>query len=65
MRGCVTSVTSVVLVIATSAMMVKIVVISSVEKGRMPCLTTSSSATSDSASVSIGTVRAAAIDTST
>ena len=37
----------------------------SVEKGRMPCLTTSSSAASDSASLSVGTVSAAAIETRT
>ena len=54
-----------VLVIATSAMTVKIVVIRSVENGRIPCLTTSSSATSDPASWSVGTVSAAAIETST
>ncbi len=65
MRGWVTKVTRVVLVMATRAMTVKIVVIRSVEKGRIPCLTTSSRATSDSASVSTGTVSAAAIETST
>ena len=37
----------------------------SVENGRIPCLTTSSSAASEPASVSTGTVSAAAIETST
>jgi hypothetical protein len=61
----VTIVTSVVLVIAISAMTENSVVMKSVENGRMPCFTTSSSAASDSASWSVGTVSAAAIDTST
>ena len=60
-----TSVTRVVLVIATRAMTVKMVVMTSVENGRMPCLTTSSSATSEPASWSVGTVSAAAMETST
>ena len=60
-----TTVTSVVLVIAISAMIEKRVVMKSVEKGRMPCLTTSSRAASEPASWSMGTVRAAAMETRT
>jgi hypothetical protein len=61
----VTSVTKVVLVIAMRAITVNKVVMKSVEIGRMPCSTTSSSATSEPASWSVGTVSAAAIETST
>ena len=65
MRGWVTIVTSVVLVIAISAMTEKSIAMKSVEIGRMPALTTSRSAASDPASVSVGTVRAADTETRT
>ena len=60
-----TIVTRVVLVIAMRAMTEKSVVMKSVENGRIPCFTTSSRAASEVASVSVGTVSAAAIETST
>ncbi len=60
-----TTATRVVLVMATKAMIENSVVMKSVEKGRMPCWTTSSRAASELASWSMGTVRAAAMETRT
>ena len=54
-----------VLVIAIIAMNANIRLIAATENGRIPALMTSSSAASESASVSTGTVSAAAIETST
>jgi hypothetical protein len=65
MRGCVTRVTRVVLVIATRAMTVKIVTIRSVENGQDPLLDDLEQGDVGPASWSVGTVSAAAMDTST
>ena len=60
-----TTATRVVLVIAIIAMIENRVLMSPVSSGRIPASTTSSSAASELASVSVETVSAAAIETST
>ena len=57
--------TSVVLVIATMAITENRLLMKPVSSGRIPVLTTSRSAASEPASFSVGTVSAAAIETST
>ena len=66
MRGCVTMVTSVVLVIATSAMIEKSVVMNSVENGQDALLDDlEQRGVGARPASSVGTVSAAAIETST